>query len=75
LQELGRFGACRDFAMQGLAETNMTMQNPEFEVFPFEHGDFPLSCLYFVGVGFFVADRGLPLQGICFNSENFYQVL
>ena len=58
-----------------LAETNMTMQNPEFEVFPFEHGDFPLSCLYFVGVGFFVADRGLPLQGICFNSENFYQVL
>ena len=58
-----------------LAETNMTMQNPAFEVFPFEHGDFPMSCLYFVGVGFFVADRGFPLQGIFFNSENFYLVL
>ena len=26
-------------------KTNMTMENPPFEdVFPVEHGDFPMSC-------------------------------
>ena len=26
-------------------KTNMTLENPQFEdVFPTEHGDFPMSC-------------------------------
>ena len=40
---LGEFGGF--FIDVHHPKTNMTMQNPPFEdVFPIEHGDFPMSC-------------------------------